>query len=337
MRKDHLEIPITLLGSEPQALERLGSTLGDCIKALNALSGSLVTIVHVNDQPVWRFKHPTVGDAYAATLAFSPDLLEIFLTGSSVESLTSQITCGNVGIEKAVVVPPSHFSMISDRLRQYKKGESNKVGWYASWTAWRVLTRFLSTRCSRDFLALYLTQEPTLLERVANPGLRLSVVPEVNLAVRLHRYELLSEEFRKKFVGNVSTYAIEGEDLYALKDNEIRSMFVGDEFENLRLQVREVLLPRFSEVRQAAQDSHDSTEPPEEHLDSVLESLNTLEDQFGSDEDALKIITREKKAANDWISETDPPEPKISARVLGRVGVQEEKHGTRSIFDDIDD
>ncbi|ABM95944.1 hypothetical protein Mpe_A2991 [Methylibium petroleiphilum PM1] len=156
MRKDHLEIPIALLGSEPQALERLGSTLGDCIKALNALSGSLVTVVHVNDQPVWRFKHPTVGDAYAATLAFSPDLLEIFLTGSSIESLTSQITCGNVGIEKAVVVPPSHFAMISDRLRQYKKSESNKVGWYASWRAWRVLTRFLSTRCSKDFLALYL-------------------------------------------------------------------------------------------------------------------------------------------------------------------------------------
>ncbi len=337
MRKDHLEIPVTLLGSEPQALERLGSALGDCIKALNALSGSLVTIVHVNDQPVWRFKHPTVGDAYAATLAFSPDLLEIFLTGSSVESLTSQITCGNVGIEKAVIVPPSHFSMISDRLRQYKKSASNKVGWYASWTAWRVLTRFLSTRCSKDFLALYLTQEPSLLERVADPGLRLNVVPEVDLAVRLHDYGLLPEEFRKKFVGKVSAYAIEGEDLYALKNNEIRSMFVGDEFENLRLQVREVLLPRFSEVRQEAQDSHNSSESPEEHLDGIIESLNTLEDQFGSDEDALKIITREKKAANDWISKTEPPEPKISPRALGSVGVQEEKHGTRSIFDDIDD
>ena len=23
--------------------------------------------MHVDDQPVWRFKHPTIGDAYAAT------------------------------------------------------------------------------------------------------------------------------------------------------------------------------------------------------------------------------------------------------------------------------
>ncbi|ABM95942.1 hypothetical protein [Methylibium petroleiphilum] len=155
--------------------------------------------------------------------------------------------------------------------------------------------------------------------------------------MRLHGYGLLPEEYRKKFVDKVSAYAIEGDDLYALKDSDIRSMFVGEEFETLRLQVRDVLLPRFSEVRKEAQDSHDSSESPEEHLDGILESLNTLEDQFGGDEDALRIITREKKAANDWISEAEPPEPKISARALGSVGVQEEKHGTRSIFDDIDD
>lgn len=79
MRKDHLESPISLHGSEPEALERLGSTLGDCITALEALNGSLVTHVLVDEVRVWRFKHPTIGDAYAATLAFSPDLLGIFL------------------------------------------------------------------------------------------------------------------------------------------------------------------------------------------------------------------------------------------------------------------
>ena len=105
MRKDHLESPITLQGAEPQALERLGSTLGECITALDALNGSLVTNMQIDDQAVWRFKHPTIGDAYAVTLALSPDLLGIFLSGSSTENLISQVTCGNVGLEKAVVVP----------------------------------------------------------------------------------------------------------------------------------------------------------------------------------------------------------------------------------------
>lgn len=47
MRKDHLEIPVSLQGSESQALEQLGSTLGACITALGALKGSLVTHVLV--------------------------------------------------------------------------------------------------------------------------------------------------------------------------------------------------------------------------------------------------------------------------------------------------
>lgn len=56
--------------------------------------------MQMDDQPVWRFKHPTIGDAYATTLALSPDLLNIFLSGSN---LIAQATCGNVGFEKAVV------------------------------------------------------------------------------------------------------------------------------------------------------------------------------------------------------------------------------------------
>jgi hypothetical protein len=335
MRKDHLESPFTLVGSEPQALERLGSTLGDCIRALNALNGSLVTRVHLNDQPVWRFKHPTVGDAFATTLAFSPELLEIFLTGSSVESLTSQITCGNLGIEKAVVVPRSHFPMIVARLLEYKTNENYKI--YSAWFAWRVLARFLATRCSKEFLVLYLDQEPTLLERVVDPGLRLYISPEVDLAARLHEYEVLPEAFRKRFVEKISAYAIDGEDLYALRDNKIRSMFSGDEFAILRQQVREQLLPRFAEVREEAQSSHDASESPEEHLDGILESLTTLEDQFGADDDAMKIISREKQAASQWIAATEPPKPRMSPRTLGTVVGQEVKHGTRSIFDDVDD
>lgn len=81
--------------------------------------------MQIDDQPIWRFKHPTIGDAYAATLAFSPDLLGIFLSGSSTENLTSQVTCGNVGVEKAVVVPKSLFPMIT-RLSEFAASDKYK-------------------------------------------------------------------------------------------------------------------------------------------------------------------------------------------------------------------
>jgi hypothetical protein len=337
MRKDHLESPIMLQGSEPHAIERLGSTLGECIQALDALNGSLVTHMHVDDQPVWRFKHPTIGDAYAATLAFSPDLLGIFLSGSSTENLLSQVTCGNVGVEKAVIVPKSLFPTMIERLRDFSASNQYKVEWMSSWGARWTLYQFLASRCSKDFLAAYLVQSPDVLQRVAKPGLSLSAVPEVDLAVRLHEFGLLPEETRKAFVETVSTYAVQGKDLHALDDLGVRSVFQASEFDELLETVRTDFLPKMQDVRLNAQSSHQSSDSPDEHMQVILESFGILKKRFGEDEQLVKLIDREIDLVNDWISETEPPEPKLGPRVLGAVEHSPEKHGTRSIFDDIVD
>ena len=256
MRKDHLESPIALQVAELQALEQLGSTLGECIKALDALNGSLVTNMQIDDQPVWRFKHPTIGDAYAVTLALSSELLGIFLSGSSTENLISQVTCGNVGVEKAVVVPKSLFPMMVERLREFSASDKYKVRWMSSWQARRSLYRFLASRCSKEFLELYLKQEPDILESVSKPGLYLNTVPEVDLAVRLHLVDLLPEENRKKFIETVSNYAIDGEDFYALDDADVRSVFIDCEFDELVETVRNNLLPKLADVRTLQQRNH---------------------------------------------------------------------------------
>jgi energy-coupling factor transporter ATP-binding protein EcfA2 len=105
MKQDHLESPISLQETEAEALSRLGSSIGNCITALDALNGSLVVHQQVDGESVWRFKHPTIGDAFASVLARSPDLLGIFLAGSSTENLIEQVTCGDVGLERAVMLP----------------------------------------------------------------------------------------------------------------------------------------------------------------------------------------------------------------------------------------
>jgi energy-coupling factor transporter ATP-binding protein EcfA2 len=337
MRKDYLESPITLEGAEPQALERLGSNLGECIAALDALNGSLVTHSQIDDQHVWRFKHPTIGDAYATTLAFSPDLLGIFLSGSSIENLISQITCGNVGIEKAVIVPKSLFPMICARLREFSASDRYKVPWLSSWQAREALYQFLATRCSKEFLVLYLEQDPNIIKHVSKPGLYLGAVAEVGLAVRLHGLGLLPEPNRKEFVAVVSNYAVNGDDTYALTNAGIRSVFTTSEFKILVKNVRKELLPKLAEVRRAAQWDHNADVPPDEHMQNFLESLSTLKDCFSEDKKTINSIEQQIHLVNQWIAETEPPESEVSPRTLGTVEPSEKKHGTRSVFDDIDD
>lgn len=337
MRKDHLESPIMLQGSEQLALERLDSTLGGCIKALDALNGSLVTHMQIGDQPLWRFKHPTIGDAYAATLAFIPELLEIFLTGSSVDNLTSQVTCGNVGVEKAVVVPKPLFPEMITRLLEFTKSDQHKTEWMAKWGAKRTLQQFLANRCSKEFLSMYLEHDPELVNRIAEPTLYLSSGTEVRLVVCLHKFDLFPEHSRKKFIETVSDFAVKGYDMYALRNEGIRSVFTDNEFDDFVQSVRSNLLPRLRDVRLEVQGQYEPSEPPDEHMQLVLESFDTLKKQFGNEVEATEIIERELRLANEWIAETDPPEPKVSPRTLGTVEPSEEKHGTRSIFDDIDD
>jgi energy-coupling factor transporter ATP-binding protein EcfA2 len=107
MRKGNLGCPVQLRDSEKEALERLGSDLGGCISALEALKGSFVLLTHASGEYAWQFRHPTIGDAYAATLLQSPEHLGIYIEGSAPERLLDQVTCGDVGIEKAVVLPHS--------------------------------------------------------------------------------------------------------------------------------------------------------------------------------------------------------------------------------------
>lgn len=311
--------------------------MGECITALGALNGSLVTYIKVDDQPVWRFKHPTIGDAYAATLAFNPELLEIFLNGSSIENLISQVTCGNVGIEKAVVVPISLFPLMLTRLSEFSTSDKYKVPWLSSWGARRSLYQFLARRCSKEFLALYLREDTEVLERISEPGLYLSVVPEVDLAIHLFEVGLLPEDNRKAFVETVSNYAIEGADMYALENDDIRHVFIEGEFEKLIQTIRTDLLPKLAEVRKRVQMNHDSSEPPDEHMQNMLDSLGTLKKRFSEDNDVVSLIDREINQVNEWIAETEPPEEQISPRTLGTVERADERHGTRSIFDDIDD
>jgi hypothetical protein len=238
MRNDSLGSPIELEEPEREAVERLGSNIGGCITALESLNGSLVQLTHERGASVWRFRHPTIRDAFAGLLLQSPELLGIYVRGSSIDKLMSQATCGDVGLEHAVILPNNLFPLVLRRLNEFASTTNFKSEVFSAWDARRRLDNFLSSRCTREFLVRYIQAHPEVLDRVSKPGLYLSAVSEVDLAIRLNELGLLPEEYRKAFVAKVTSYAIEGEDLYALESLHIQSAFTSAELAHFRARVR---------------------------------------------------------------------------------------------------
>jgi Novel STAND NTPase 3 len=338
MRNGELESPIQLEESEGRALERLGSSLGGCTTALDALNGSLVQHAHLEGASIWRFKHPTIGDAFAAEVVRNPELLEIYIQGSPAEDLIEQVTCGDVGLEQAVVIPKSLFPLILKRLDEYSSSPKYKSPVYATWGARSRIMDFLARRCSKEFLLFYLEKHVELLDRVAEPGLMLSAVSEVDLAARLHKHGLLPEPQRLKFLETVSGYALRGEDLDALSDYDIRSIFTDQEFEEFREQLHTELVPRLADVRRDWQSNYTgSDDSADSFMEPLKESLKALTDEFPGDVEVKAIVDRETDLVNNWIAEHSEEEPDDKPRrKLGDVATPDQFEDARSIFDDVD-
>lgn len=336
MRNGRLESPIKLQQSETEALNRLDSDLGSCITSLEALRGSLVLYTSEDGEYIWRFKHPTIGDAYAELLAQSPELLEIYIQGSSPDEIVSQVSCGDVGIEKAIVVPKPLFSLMLIKLKEFNSSKRYKTKHLAEWHARWALQDFLSHRCSVDFLSYYLSYHPALLDTVSSPSLYLDSVPEVRLANRLHEFGLLPEDNRKQFVITVSEYTVSGEDLSIFNTQRVRDLFTADEFNELKHKVLTQLLPNLDDLRREYQREYREEEPPEEHMQRLLESMDTLKDSFKDHESVIKAIDQEILVIEDWIVENSLSENDKSPRILGQVEVTDAPKSIRSIFDDID-
>jgi conflict system STAND superfamily ATPase/restriction endonuclease len=334
MRNDLLNSPIQPLKSESNAIERLGSTIGKCIESLETMKGSFVQHFYSEGLSYWKFKHPTIGDSFANVLIQNPEMIEIFLQGSDIDKLIEQITCGDVGIKNAVIIPNNLFEFIVKRLKEFTQSKSYKTKWLSTWGAKQNLHRFLHTRCSKAFLELYISNNPDIFEVVSNPGLSLRFVSELDVALKFHELGLLPEEFRKKLVSTIITYTIAGDDFYVLESEELKSVFTDDENELLQSRIRTEVIPNIDAIKVKWQSEIDLNDSVENQMEPLLDALKIMKDKFSGD---TEYINNEIISLNRWIEQNEPNKKEIHPRQkLETLKESLEFNGERSIFDDID-
>jgi len=301
------------------------------------LRGSLVVHATLKGESFWTFKHPTIGDAYSAMLRESPELLGIYIRGSGIEKLTRQVTCGDVEIEGAVVLPTTLFPAIIERLAEYKTSSSYKTEWMAVWGARRELLGFLAGRCSRQFLEAYLSVDVKLIDSLVKPPLYLEFSPEVDLAVRLFKFGLLPEYARKSLVEAVSKYAREGDDGRVLIDSDLRSMLSDKELRRLHEAIRTDLLPKIEQVRLAHQADRELDDDPTWHMRRFEQVLSAIEQIYSQSRRIRKLVERERSHVREWIDMNPMEESRSSAQNIGVDSPSANHNLNRSIFDDIDE
>ena len=134
----------------------------------------------------------------------------------------------------------------------------------------------------------------------------------------------------------VSNYALEGQDAGALSDEDIRSIFTGDEYEELVHRIRLELLPRLEDVRREWENDDSPAHSPGEHMQPLLEYFGSLLVQFAEDPTSAGVIDREMCLTKEWIEDNEVQSLDRSPRQLGEIEATDSPESTRSIFDDID-
>ena len=298
---------------------------------------TLTILVTLDGECLWTFKHPTIGDAYSAMLRSSPELLGIYVRGSEIEKLMRQITCGEVGIDGAVVVSVSLYETVIERIATYETSSAYKTKWMSGWRARRELLGFLARRCGKQFLESYLAAEPKLIESVIRPSLHLEFSVEVDFAIRLFKLGLLPEDARRTFVEAVSKCVRDGDDARVLSDPELRSLLTDKELSKQRESVRTLVLPRIEEVRLAHQAGREPEDDPVLHMRRFTQLLSVIAEAYPHSGRISKIIKRERLLVHDWIDENLIQADSENSRDITIDGPSLSHSVSRSIFDDVDD
>lgn len=291
---------------------------------LNSLNGSLLLLARDDQGSFWKYKHPTIGDAYARYVAQDPERIRLFLIGAKPESIAHEVVCAGIDLAgSSMVVSEELQPLLAGRLSQLQ-------GW--------ALARFLSYRSSVAFSARMLKVRPDILERFETFYSPIAEDMDALLLTTLYRQGLLPERCRSNFVQRIEKSISEEADASFLTDEGILAVLTVDERQKMLARAAaDVLEDVDSHIARRRRD-WESNYDPDDHFDDLEAAIFTFADACARlvDIDSVKAQAKRAiaQATRDMQAEyVDPPAPKKSA-------VQKSKNAKgplEDLFRDIDD
>lgn len=334
------ELPIPLRFENPQTtniITSMQSNLGDVKAALSALDDSLIRISKTQDEHYWKFRHPTIRDAFATDVSGNPELIDIYLSGVTKERLIEEISCGDMGIEGIkLVVPHSMFNSVLNIIDP--SGNRAPIS--------RPILTFLASRCSTEFLGLYFNSDEakTYLLGLISSARRYD--NSLIILSRLNVNGLLGDDIRRKVLDKLSDLAaINHSDCFI--DADFVGVLLSKEENEARLSVQKVEF--YSNMNEIIQDIEDSW-ATDDDVDEAFYDVTRLLERFRDENNELYCENfydeDEWQKSEHFIREIEIRKDKLKLRQSEAVDYDEleaeEAQSTnlqlgRSIFDDVDE
>jgi len=258
------------------AASSFGVGVADLRIQLEALNGSLLNLAQDEEGPYWTYRHPTVGDAFAAWVAKSPEMVEIYLRGAKPDTILREVVCANVSLDGAqVIVPNSLHGLLVDRVGSLSKD---------------ALARFIANRSNSSLSGRLLEIRPDILDRLAYFYPPLKEDSDVDLLVALYEQGMLPEELRSKFVGAVRSSVIDEADDSFLVHSGIKSVLTDVELQDLRSLVKCSVLDNIKYHVDRRKDEWQEEYDPESHFEDLRESFKSFSRDLDGVVDSVKLM-----------------------------------------------
>jgi len=302
-----------LMGVPPAAITR----------SLELFNGSLTLLVERPEGCRWIFRHPTVTDAFSALVAESPELVELYIRGTKIETLLAEVVCGPMKIQGAKVrVPRALYPAFLVRLRAHPLDSR--------------LQRFLSTRCDKKMLASYVAACPQVFDLANRVIPDLAFNADTSLLAQLNRTGLLPEPVRIPLVERIADLTLNYMDASVFCDDDLRSLFAGAEFSELAAKFKaEVIDDLPGTVWRWG--SQYITDDEIGHFEFLRDNLSRAAQYFAKDKSTKAAFAAAERQIIEHVAQLEPPNPRSPPSSLQSPLRSSNATKLASIFDDVDD
>jgi len=249
-------------GPITQAADAFGVRPAAAKEQFVRLNDSLLLLASDMNGPYWKYKHPTISDAFSRYVVKDPERLRMFLVGAKPETIAGEVVCAGVQLEGVpMIVPSTMLPLLLDRLSGLSTG---------------ALKTFMSYRASAEFNRLMLLRRPDALIGLRYFSKPIAEDMDVELLIALFRHKLLTEEQRLEFVATLESGLRESADSSFLADDGIRSLLNPTEIEHLLKVGYEEVLGKLDHHVERLRDDWNSDYSPESHFDQFRDDVNRL-------------------------------------------------------------